>query len=213
MRLFSRFDYGIASFPMLILILVTLNMTIITFKIRIFSRILISIKRLIEEFFLRIKSKGFNKIISIILLSSFLILLLLNFSAVLSYNFALTTQLRVLIYLSLSLWVSFILFMVKNSTKRFLSHCIPEGTPIYLVWFLFLIELISNSIRPMTVTVRLLANITAGHLLIILLARLVEKFYPAILAYVLLNIVEIFVALIQSYIYATIIRLYYSEVK
>lgn len=61
---------------------------------------------------------------------------------------------------------------LRTNLGRFLSHLVPTGTPIFLIRFIVFIELIRNVIRPITLGVRLAANITAGHLLIALLASL-----------------------------------------
>ncbi|WP_227643598.1 F0F1 ATP synthase subunit A [Klebsiella pneumoniae] len=51
------------------------------------------------------------------------------------------------------------------------THIIPQGTPIILIPFIVLIETIRNIIRPRTLSIRLTANIIAGHLLLTLLRR------------------------------------------
>ena len=190
---------------------------IIFFRFFFFRRIIYSrlnlIYNFIEEFFSSIKPKSINKIIIAILIYLIVIIFFLNRTPILSFNFACTSQIGICLFLSLTIWISFLIFQNFNNLKNFLSHCIPEGTPIYLTWFLFAVELIRNLIRPITLTVRLVANILAGHLLIILLANLCFKFQFMSRLYILLNLVEFFVALIQSYIFVTIITLYYAEVN
>ena len=56
----------------------------------------------------------------------------------------------------------------------FLSHLVPTGTPYVLIPFMVIIELISRVIRPLTLSVRLAANIVAGHLLIVF-DNIIEK--------------------------------------
>lgn len=94
-------------------------------------------------------------------------------------------------------------------------HLIPVGTPFALVFFMFLIELVRNLIRPITLSVRLLANVLSGHLLIVLLSYMVSFFrltgFFGFFFYSLLVSVELLVSLIQSYIFCTLVCLYYSE--
>jgi F-type H+-transporting ATPase subunit a len=80
-----------------------------------------------------------------------------------------------------------------------------------------LIESIRNIIRPITLSVRLIANIVAGHLLITLLGNqtaLARSF--ALLALlttqILLLLLETAVALIQSYVFAVLTTLYSREI-
>lgn len=213
-RLFTRFDIFFRAAPFAsILFIFIATFSINIYKSNFNKNTLHLIKIKIGDSFVSTKKRKNNKFLIMIINSLFFILLMLNVISIFSFNFPFRTQLSMLIGLSLVIWVSFIIFNLKNSIKYFLSHCIPEGTPIYLVWFLFMIELIRNSIRPITVSVRMVANITAGHLLIILLAKLVEN-YPLIgLAYLLLNFVELIVAIIQSYIFVTMISLYHSEIN
>ncbi|WP_414887680.1 F0F1 ATP synthase subunit A, partial [Sphingomonas sp. Leaf339] len=52
-----------------------------------------------------------------------------------------------------------------------LAHLVPQGTPPVLIPFIVCIETIRNIIRPLTLAVRLSANIIAGHLLLTLLGN------------------------------------------
>ena len=212
-RLFSRFDIFFSSNYMIFCFLFIINFFGFFFFRRIIYSRLNLIYNFIEEFFSSIKPKSINKIIIAILIYLIVIIFFLNITSILSFNFACTSQIGICLFLSLTIWISFLIFQNFNNLKNFLSHCIPEGTPIYLTWFLFAVELIRNLIRPITLTVRLVANILAGHLLIILLANLCFKFQFMSRLYILLNLVEFFVALIQSYIFVTIITLYYAEVN
>lgn len=97
-----------------------------------------------------------------------------------------------------------------------IKHIVPEGTPIYLASFIVLIERIRNLIRPLTLAVRLVANIIAGHLLLVLLSRLGEIsiiYYIFTLPLIIsLTVLEIFVTIIQSYVYIILLVLYLNEI-
>ncbi|CAL1285002.1 unnamed protein product, partial [Larinioides sclopetarius] len=54
---------------------------------------------------------------------------------------------------------------IKNF-KNSAAHLVPEGRPIYLSPLIVIIERISHLIRPFTLSIRLAANIIAGHLII-----------------------------------------------
>lgn len=168
--------------------------------------------KFLSEFFYTLKRKNFNKGSGLVFIRVFALLFFLNFFSVFSYVFPRASQVRVVLTFSLSLWRIIIFFSISNSVSKFLYHFIPEGTPLPLTFLLFLIELISRIIRPLTLMVRLVANILAGHLLMILLSKLVFIFYPGYPLYIALNAVEIFVSLIQSYIFSTMLVLYFSEV-
>lgn len=52
--------------------------------------------------------------------------------------------------------------------SNFLAHLVPTGTPPLLIPFMVIIELVRRVIRPLTLAVRLAANMVAGHLLLVL---------------------------------------------
>ena len=93
---------------------------------------------------------------------------------------------------------------------------VPLGTPYVLINLMVIIELISNIIRPITLSVRLTANMIAGHLLLSLLRnsslQSVYFFSLSSLGLVLLTILELRVALIQAYVFSMLITLYSTEV-
>ena len=97
------------------------------------------------------------------------------------------------------------------------AHLVPLGTPIVLIPFIVLIETIRNVIRPITLSVRLAANLTAGHLLLILLGESIVNRKILIVitvtaAQFALITLEAAVAVIQAYVFATLSTLYASEV-
>lgn len=98
------------------------------------------------------------------------------------------------------------------------AHLVPQGTPTVLIPFMVVIETVRNVIRPVTLAVRLAANIIAGHLLLTLLGgtgpSLVHRVvWVLIISQILLLILESAVAVIQSYVFAVLRTLYASEVE
>lgn len=211
-RLFSRFDVFISFWGIFIFMIFIQNFLNLLFKVNFISNFFNLIYRYIDSFFQSIKPKSFNKVTQFIFFSLILIIFLCNFISIFPFFFPNFSQIRLRLFISLIFWSSLILSQISNNSKGFLFHLIPEGTPIYLTWFLFIIELTRNLIRPLTLTVRLVANILAGHLLIILLAKLVFINAFVFPFYLILNTVELFVGLIQSYIFVTIVCLYFREV-
>jgi F-type H+-transporting ATPase subunit a len=99
-----------------------------------------------------------------------------------------------------------------------LSHLVPQGTPGLLIIFIVLIEIVSNIIRPITLCVRLTANLIAGHLLMSLLGNAISSMpvtgvILAIPVPITLTVLESAVACIQAYVFITLITLYTTEVK
>lgn len=210
-RLFSPFDLFYFHKNLLIFFfLMSLFFSKIHYLTRSFKFSLIS-KKALSRFFFSLKLKSFNKISVLFFLRIFFFLLRINFFSVYSYNFPFSSQVRVVFIASLGFWFIIVFFGLVSSFNSFMYHFIPEGAPLFLTFFLFFIELVRNLIRPLTLMVRLVANILAGHLLIILLSQLVFLFPLAYPLYIVLNLAEIFVSLIQAYIFSTILVLYFSE--
>ncbi|VEN43254.1 unnamed protein product, partial [Callosobruchus maculatus] len=97
-------------------------------------------------------------------------------------------------------------------------HLVPQGTPNLLIPFIVIIESISNIIRSGTLSIRLSANIIAGHLLITLLGRtgpFLSLFIINILiiTQILLLVLETAVSIIQSYVFVVLGTLYSREVN
>lgn len=153
---------------------------------------------------------------SFLMISLLLIIILTNFFRLTPYIFTNTTHLTIRLSLSLPLWLSFILFGWTKHTQNIFSHLVPQGTPPILIPFIVLIETTRNIIRPLTLAVRLTANIIAGHLLLTLLSSTGSSLNIFLLLIILLTQclllrLEIRVALIQAYVFSILRTLYCSE--
>jgi len=94
---------------------------------------------------------------------------------------------------------------------------VPQSTPGALIPFIVLIESVRNIIRPLTLAVRLMANIVAGHLLITLLGNQTAASSNILLVSLLttqtiLLTLESAVAIIQSYVFTVLTTLYAREI-
>lgn len=193
----------------LILVLILYN---INFNRPIIKEFSINFMKNLKMIFYKIRINKWNKNRIQYIIIIILIILLINYLSIYPYNFPYTRQIRIILRVSLRSWIIITLFSLIKNKKFYLSHIIPEGRPIILSVILFIIEIVRNIIRPITLFIRLISNILSGHILIILLRRVVIKIsYLRIIIYVALNIVEIGVSIIQSYILGTLILLYYSE--
>nr|YP_010133052.1 ATP synthase F0 subunit 6 [Proterorhinus semilunaris]QWE36518.1 ATP synthase F0 subunit 6 [Proterorhinus semilunaris]QWE37271.1 ATP synthase F0 subunit 6 [Proterorhinus semilunaris]QWE37323.1 ATP synthase F0 subunit 6 [Proterorhinus semilunaris] len=156
---------------------------------------------------------------ALILTSLMIFLISLNMLGLLPYTFTPTTQLSVNLGLAVPLWLATVLMGLRNQPTAALGHLLPEGTPVPLIPVLIIIETISLFIRPLALGVRLTANLTAGHLLMQLIASacfVMLTLAPtlAILTtavLLLLTILEVAVAMIQAYVFVLLMSLYLQE--
>lgn len=146
-----------------------------------------------------------------IIISIILIILLINLQGLFSYTFTWSSHLLFSLSYGLPLWFSILIIGLINNMNKNLRHLVPNGTPIILIRFIVLIETLRIFIRPITLSVRLAANITAGHLLLRLI-RWRDRFYLVnIVAQILIFFLEIIVAIIQSYVFTILLILYIEE--
>nr|AQN67674.1 ATP synthase F0 subunit 6 [Girella leonina] len=156
---------------------------------------------------------------AVLFTSLMLFLISLNMLGLLPYTFTPTTQLSLNMGLAVPLWLATVIIGLRNQPTIALGHLLPEGTPTPLIPVLIIIETISLFIRPLALGVRLTANLTAGHLLIQLIATAAFVLMPlmptvAILTAVLLlllTLLEIAVAMIQAYVFVLLLSLYLQE--
>nr|YP_009537172.1 ATP synthase F0 subunit 6 [Semibalanus balanoides]AYJ83652.1 ATP synthase F0 subunit 6 [Semibalanus balanoides]AYJ83665.1 ATP synthase F0 subunit 6 [Semibalanus balanoides]AYJ83678.1 ATP synthase F0 subunit 6 [Semibalanus balanoides] len=147
----------------------------------------------------------------------FMFILINNIFGLMPYTFTSTAHIAMTLSMALTVWLIFMLYGWINNTNHMFAHLVPLGTPIILMPFMVLIESISNIIRPITLSVRLAANLTAGHLLLILLGESMVNSSMLIIiavtaAQFALMTLEAAVAVIQAYVFATLSTLYASEV-
>lgn len=153
---------------------------------------------------------------NILVIALFLFILFNNFVGLFPYIFTATRHLTVTLRLAVPLWASFVIYAWAKETLNALAHLVPLGTPTPLMPFMVLIEIIRNLIRPVTLSVRLAANIIAGHLLLTLLGSqgTMENIYVTVVVVfvqIVLLVLEFSVAIIQSYVFMTLITLYARE--
>nr|YP_010490501.1 ATP synthase F0 subunit 6 [Smilium sinense]UWM12987.1 ATP synthase F0 subunit 6 [Smilium sinense] len=160
----------------------------------------------------------FKKTKNMLMFSSlFIFILINNVFGLMPYTFTSTAHMSVTLSMALVIWISFMMFGWINNTNHMFAHLLPLGTPVVLMPFMVMIETISNIIRPITLSVRLAANLTAGHLILILLGESMVSssmmsLIPTILVQFCLFILEAAVAMIQAYVFVTLSTLYASEV-
>nr|UMB51049.1 ATP synthase F0 subunit 6 [Pipa pipa] len=170
-----------------------------------------------KQIFLPVNQPGHKW--ALLLTSLMLMLMSLNLLGLLPYTFTPTTQLSLNMGFAVPLWLATVIIGLRNQPTMTLGHLLPEGTPTPLIPTLIIIETISLFIRPLALGVRLTANLTAGHLLIQLIATaafVLLPMMPAVsiltsMVLLLLTLLEIAVAMIQAYVFVLLLSLYLQE--
>uniref|UniRef100_UPI00315D2733 ATP synthase F0 subunit 6 n=1 Tax=Voluta musica TaxID=3169513 RepID=UPI00315D2733 len=162
------------------------------------------------------KMGGFINIIT----GLFLFLIMMNLSGLIPYVFSPTSHLAISLSLGLPLWLSLIISAIFYNPSSVIASLLPMGAPAPLNPFLVIIETVSIVVRPITLSVRLTANMSAGHIVLTLIGNyLTASFFASsmfsmlllISIQVLYTIFEFGISLIQAYIFCLLITLYSDE--
>lgn len=148
--------------------------------------------------------------------SLFLFVLFVNMIGLVPLSFAPTAHISITLALGLLVFtVVTIVGIAKQGLVGFFGHFVPSGLPIWIVPLIFPIELISYLSRPLSLGVRLAANMTAGHTLMHVIAGFVAPLAVfgvlplAFLAF--MTGLELFVAILQAYVFTLLSCMYLSE--
>lgn len=220
-NLFSTFDPATSStlsLNWLSLILPTLLLPI-NFWVKN-NRFLTRVKLIFINIHLEFKNLlnwTFTPGITSLILGLIWLLAVSNLIGLIPYIFTATSHMVISLTIALPLWLTLILFGWVNNTNKIFAHLLPNGTPPALIIFIILIETVSNIIRPITLSIRLSANIIAGHLLLTLLGNQgainnIKNNLLIINTQFVLLILELAVAVIQGYVFIILISLYTTEV-
>jgi F-type H+-transporting ATPase subunit a len=147
--------------------------------------------------------------------SLFMFVLLSNSLALIPGSFAVTAHIIVTFGLAISIFIGATILGFVLHGVRFLTIFVPPGVPIWLAPILAPIEVISYLSRPVSLSVRLAANMTAGHTMLHVFAGFVIAlglfgFVPFVFI-ILLYALEVIVAVLQAYVFAVLTCLYISD--
>ncbi len=124
--------------------------------------------------------------------------------------------------------VSFSIVLIVGFAKhgfRFFALFVPHGTPLPMIPFIFVVELMSFLVRPFSLALRLFVAMMAGHILLKVLAGFVINSsnagvgwgalvgLPSFLLMIGITALEILVACIQAYVFALLTSLYINDAE
>nr|AIT76175.1 ATP synthase F0 subunit 6 [Pirata subpiraticus] len=146
---------------------------------------------------------------------TFMYLFLSNLLGLFPFIFTSTAHPVITLGLGLVFWMSFFLMGFTCKFKESCAHLVPEGSPFLLSPLMVLIESVSHLIRPFTLSIRLAANMMAGHLIIGLLSSIsmigVLGFFSSLLLQNMLFVLEFGVSIIQGFVFSILLLLYALE--
>ena len=148
--------------------------------------------------------------------SLFMFVLFCNMIGMLPYAFTVTSHIIVTLVMALFIFISVtIIGFIKHGFK-YLNIFVPKGVPIVLLPLITIIEIISYSSRPVSLSVRLFANMMAGHTMLkvfggfVISLGLLGGWLPLSFSVALTGL-EILVAFLQAYVFAILTCIYLND--
>lgn len=148
--------------------------------------------------------------------SLFSMILMMNLVGLVPAFAAATADVSVTASLAL-ITLSFMIFgsIYRNGVGGFVKTFVPHGVPFPVLILLVPIEFISLFIKSFALTIRLFANLLAGHLVIFFVLGLIVIFgaagMPFLLLAVMIYFLEIFVAFLQAYIFTLLSAIFIGQ--
>lgn len=103
----------------------------------------------------------------------------------------------------------------RNGPLNFLKIFIPSGVPLVITPLIFLLEFAGLFIKPFALTLRLFANMLAGHIVILAITGVVVGFgvsgLPLLALTIFIYLLEILVAFLQAYIFTLLSAIFIGE--
>lgn len=153
-------------------------------------------------------------------MSLFLFVLMGNFLGMIPYGFTFTSHIIVTFALAMIVFIAVtIIGFIKHGAHFFRLFC-PEGTPIYIIPLLVPVEIMSYFTRPVSLSVRLFANMMAGHAMLKIFAGFVillagTSLFPVAALPFVVNLAvvgfEFLVAFLQAYVFTVLTCIYLND--
>lgn len=155
--------------------------------------------------------------------SMFMFILVANVISIIPYTFSVTSQIIVTAAFALLVFFTVLIYGFYKNGLKFFKIFVPPGVPIYIQPLVVAIEIISFLSRPLSHSVRLFANMLAGHITLKVFAGFVAMLGSAFGAIgwiggvvplaltVALTALELLVAFLQAYVFAMLTCIYLND--
>jgi len=151
--------------------------------------------------------------------SLFMFVLFGNLLGMIPFSFTYTSHIIVTFALALTVFIGVTVIGFARHGTKFFGMFFPHGAPIATAPILIPIELISYLSRPISLAVRLFANMTVGHILLKVMAGftvMMGSFYviPGVLPFALLSgitVLEFGIAVLQAYVFTILSCIYLND--
>jgi len=150
-----------------------------------------------------------------LIFSLFMFILFCNVLGLIPYSFTVTSHIIVTFVFAGAIFVGVTLLGFFRHGLKFFSLFLPPGVPLFLAPLLVPIEFVSYLSRPISLSVRLAANMMAGHTMLKVFAGFVVALgllgVAPLIFIVLLYALETLIAFLQAYVFAVLTCLYIND--
>lgn len=152
----------------------------------------------------------------------FMFILTVNVIGLIPYAFTVTTHIIITATLALSVFLTVLVYGFWKNGLHFFNLFVPKGIPIYILPLIVFIEVLSFLSRPISHSVRLFANMLAGHITLKVFASFIVLLSGAgfvgvvgaalpLALVVALTALELLVAFLQAYVFAILTCIYLND--
>ena len=156
-----------------------------------------------------------------LIFSIFIFIFFCNFLGLLPHSLAVTSHILINAAIAAVLFIVIIITGFVRNGVHFLRIFVPHGVPIVMMPLMIILELFSFLVRPLSLSIRLFANMLAGHILLGVFAGMCASLLAAgwlaglSILPLTLNVAitgfEFFVAFLQAYIYTVLAAVYLRD--
>jgi F-type H+-transporting ATPase subunit a len=154
--------------------------------------------------------------------SLFMFIAVSNLVGIVPYTFTVSSHLIVTVTLALLVFFTVLIYGFAKNGLKFFKLFVPSGVPIYILPLVVFIEVISFFLKPVSHSVRLFANMLAGHIALKVFASFVAMLgalgivgvFGAVLPLgltIALTALELLVAFLQAYVFAILTCIYLND--
>lgn len=144
--------------------------------------------------------------------SLFMFILVGNLLGMIPYSYTFTSQIIVTFAMAITIFVAITVIALVKHGLHFFTFFFPSGAPVYMAPLLIPIEILSYLSRPISLSVRLFANMMAGHTMMKVFGGFVVALgifgIAPLLVLVALTGFEILVAVLQAYVFTILTCIY-----
>jgi F-type H+-transporting ATPase subunit a len=146
----------------------------------------------------------------------FMFILFCNLIGLIPYSFTVTSHIIVTFVMAAVVFLGVTVIGFVRHGRHFLSLFAPAGVPIFLLPLIIIIEVLSYLTRPISLSVRLFANMMAGHTMLKVFAGFVVALgvllgWAPLAFIVALTALELGIAILQAYVFAILTCIYLND--